>query len=73
MLSQRFGEVTDKDSILTDYHDLLRRVDAVSIVVPTSSHYQIARTFLEHGSQVLVEKPIASSLDEAQSLIDLAK
>ena len=58
---------------LTDYHDLLGRVDAVSIVVPTPWHYPIARDFLEHGCHVLVEKPMTSSLEEAQSLIDLAK
>ena len=58
---------------LTDYHDLLGRVDAVSIVVPTPLHYPIARKFLEHGSHVLVEKPMTSSLEQAQSLIDLAR
>lgn len=58
---------------LTDYHDLLGRVDAVSIVVPTPLHYPIARSFLEHGSHVLVEKPMTSSLEQAQSLIDLAR
>ena len=58
---------------LTDYRDLLGRVDAVSIVVPTPLHYPIARSFLEHGSHVLVEKPMTSSLEQAQSLIDLAR
>ncbi len=58
---------------LSDYHHLLGRVDAVSIAVPTPLHYPIARSFLEHGSHVLVEKPMTSSLEQAQSLIDLAK
>ena len=58
---------------LSDYHHLLGRVDAVSIAVPTPLHYPIARSFLEHGSHVLVEKPMTSSLEQAQSLIDLAR
>ncbi len=58
---------------LSDYHHLLGRVDAVSIAVPTPLHYPIARSFLEHGSHVLVEKPMTSSLQQAQSLIDLAR
>jgi predicted dehydrogenase len=58
---------------LNDYRALLGRVDAVSIVVPTSLHYVIARDFLMHGSHVLVEKPITRTVDEAQTLIDLAR
>jgi predicted dehydrogenase len=58
---------------LHDYCELLGRVDAVSIVVPTSLHYEVARDFLSHGSHVLVEKPITSTVDEAQALIELAR
>jgi predicted dehydrogenase len=58
---------------LYDHRDLLGRVDAVSIVVPTSLHYEVARDFLMHGSHVLVEKPITRTVDEAQSLIQLAR
>jgi predicted dehydrogenase len=58
---------------LTDYRELLGRVDAVSIVVPTRLHYEVARDFLSHGSHVLLEKPMTSTLDEAQDLIDLAR
>ncbi|HEX2237504.1 MAG TPA: Gfo/Idh/MocA family oxidoreductase [Gammaproteobacteria bacterium] len=58
---------------LQDYRELLGHVDAVSIVVPTSLHYKIARDFLDCGSHVLVEKPMTTTLDEAQALIDLAR
>jgi predicted dehydrogenase len=58
---------------VTDYRELLGRVDACSIVVPTIYHYEIAREFLEHGVHVLVEKPITSTVDQAQELIDLAR
>jgi predicted dehydrogenase len=56
----------------TDYHDILGKVDAVSIVVPTRDHYQVARTFLEHGKDVLIEKPITDSAAEAQELVRFA-
>jgi predicted dehydrogenase len=58
---------------LSDYRDLLGRVDAVSIVVPTGLHYEVARDFLTHGSHVLVEKPMTRTVDEAQALIELAR
>lgn len=55
------------------YEDLLPHVEAVSIAVPTSKHYEISKVFLEHGKHVLVEKPIASRLEEADELIELAR
>ena len=48
------------------------RPDAVSIVVPTSMHYEIAKTAMEHGVHVLVEKPVTTSVDEAEKLLHLA-
>lgn len=58
---------------VADYRDLLGKVEAVSIVVPTSLHFQVARDFLEAGSHVLVEKPITVTVEEADELIDLAR
>lgn len=57
----------------TDYKTLLGKVDAVSIVVPTQLHFQVAKDFLENGSDVLVEKPITSTLEQAQQLVAIAK
>lgn len=57
----------------TDYHDLIDKVDAVSIAVPTSLHYPVARDFLDAGVHVLLEKPIAHTMDEARDLFDLAE
>ncbi|MGB9691234.1 MAG: Gfo/Idh/MocA family oxidoreductase [Candidatus Sumerlaeaceae bacterium] len=62
-----------KTSAYTDYRELLGRVDACSIVVPTVLHYEIARDFLESGVHVLVEKPITSNVEQAQALINLAR
>jgi predicted dehydrogenase len=56
----------------TDWRELLGRVDLVSVVTPTPTHYEIARAFLEAGSHVLVEKPIASTVEEAQELVATA-
>ena len=54
------------------HRDLVDRVEAVSIAVPTVYHYQIARDFLRGGVDVLLEKPIASSVSEARELNALA-
>ncbi len=56
----------------TNYLDLIDKVDAVSIVVPTSLHYDVAQPFLEAGIATLLEKPIAASVDEARKLVELA-
>src|SRR5215475_1719497 len=56
----------------TDYRQLFGKVDAVSIAVPTVNHAGIGIEFLEHGIDVLVEKPIASTLEQARALIDAA-
>ena len=55
-----------------DAREVLGRVDAVSIAVPTVSHVDVALPFIERGVAVLVEKPIASSVADADRLIDAA-
>jgi predicted dehydrogenase len=55
-----------------DYRDLLGRVDAVSIVTPTASHFEVAKAFLEAGASVLVEKPMTVSIAEGEGLIEIA-
>ncbi|OPZ06144.1 MAG: putative oxidoreductase YceM [candidate division BRC1 bacterium ADurb.BinA292] len=56
-----------------DFRQLIGQVDAVSVVVPTVQHYDVARAFLEAGIHVLVEKPITSTIVEARALIDIAR
>jgi predicted dehydrogenase len=60
-------------SAYPDFRALLGKVDAVSVVTPTPTHYDIARAFLESGAHVLVEKPIAESTDQAERLIGAAR
>jgi predicted dehydrogenase len=56
------------------YIELLKKeIHAVSIVTPTSIHYKIARFFLNNGVHVLIEKPITKTLQEARTLIRIAK
>jgi predicted dehydrogenase len=62
-----------KVKAFTDYRDLFGQVDAVSIAVPTQAHHDVALAFLERGVPVLVEKPLARSVDEADRLIALAR
>ena len=57
---------------IEDYHSLVGRVQAVSIATPTPSHYKIGQFFLENGVHVLLEKPIATTVAEANDLIDTA-
>lgn len=56
-----------------DFRELLGKVDAVSVVTPTPTHYEIARAFLESGAHVLVEKPITATTEQAERLIGLAR
>ncbi len=55
-----------------DYHDLFGRVDAVSIAATTQFHYDIAKACLAQGIHVLLEKPMTQTVEEAESLVQLA-
>src|SRR5438128_76411 len=57
----------------TDWRQLIGRVDAVSLAVPTVSHCEIACGLLEAGVHVLVEKPISRTLNEADLMIAAGK
>jgi len=56
----------------TDYRELFGRVRCVSVAVPTRLHYEVSRAFLEAGIDVLVEKPMAATLDQGRELAALA-
>jgi predicted dehydrogenase len=62
-----------KTAAYFDYRDVFGKVDAVSLAVPTTDHARIGIDLLEHGIDVLVEKPIASTADEARALIAAAE
>ncbi|ACI19588.1 Gfo/Idh/MocA family protein [Dictyoglomus thermophilum] len=58
--------------VTDDYRDLIDKVEAVSIVTPTISHFQIAKDFLEKGIHTFIEKPVTYNLREAEILLDIA-
>ncbi|MEM8533733.1 MAG: Gfo/Idh/MocA family oxidoreductase [Chloroflexota bacterium] len=59
----------------TDYQDMFEReqLDMVSVVVPTELHYEVARDALLAGIPVLVEKPIAATVEEGAELVALSQ
>lgn len=58
---------------VTDWRELLGKVDLVSICSPAVTHADIVRAFLNAGAHVLVEKPIATTIEEANDLVALAR
>ena len=59
----------NNSDFFTDWRDLLDKTEAVSIAAPTENHHEIAIEFLKRGVHVLVEKPIARTIAEADELI----
>ena len=59
---------------LTDYKELINdpNIDAVSIVTPSSTHYNLAKEFMEAGKDVLVEKPMTMDSKEAEKLVNIS-
>lgn len=57
---------------LSDFNDLPDDIDAVSVVVPTSFHYAVASVLMERGIHMLLEKPIAPTVEESEKLVQLA-
>src|SRR3989338_3348803 len=73
--SEHTQELSEKYKIKAtdDYHSLIGQVDAVSIATPTTSHFEIAQFFLKNGVHVFIEKPITTTLQEANTLVALAE
>ncbi len=62
-----------KTRAYTDVHELIGKIDAASVVVPTIHHYEIARILLSNDVHCMVEKPISTTVEEADELIDIAE
>lgn len=58
---------------LDDYRDLAGKADLASIASPGTTHHAIARTLMESGIDVLLEKPMATTLEQARELADVAR
>ena len=57
----------------TNHLDILEQVDAVSVVVPTPFHFAVSKDFLAHDIDVLIEKPMTTTIQEADELIEFAE
>jgi predicted dehydrogenase len=67
-VSARFGT-----RAFTHYHEFFGQTDAVSIAVPTESHFEVGADCMNHGLDVLIEKPMTATLEQADELIRIAE
>ena len=56
-----------------DCNALIDAVDAISVVVPTPAHYDVAKAALQRGRHVLIEKPLTTTIDQADELLEIAE
>ncbi len=60
-------------SAYSDCADVIGKVDAVTIAAPTVAHLELAKIFIENNIAVLIEKPLAASVEQGQEIVELAK
>ena len=74
ILEHRAKEVAAacKTRAFKDHRELLKLVEAASIVVPSQKHYEISKDFLNHNVHLLIEKPMTSTLEQADDLLRIA-
>jgi len=60
-------------SYYQNFEDMLDEIDAGIVATPTSEHFRIAMTLLQHGKHVLVEKPITETIEQAEQLVEAAR
>ena len=72
---QKLASVQAKYNIkaYSSLDELLDRCNVVSLAVPTTIHYALAKKIIEKGKHILIEKPICERIEEAEELIELAK
>jgi predicted dehydrogenase len=71
---KRAQQVYPRVNLVKDFSEILRApdIDAVAVITPVSTHYDLARTALENGKHVFVEKPFTATSQQAADLIELA-
>ncbi|MEC7617396.1 MAG: Gfo/Idh/MocA family oxidoreductase, partial [Bacteroidota bacterium] len=67
-ISREFGYQS-----FSDINQLLQAVDVVDIVTPTHTHFELAKKALQNGLHVFLEKPITTTVEQANELVSLAK
>ncbi|MEI7555276.1 Gfo/Idh/MocA family oxidoreductase [Candidatus Chlorohelix sp.] len=75
LLEERGHLIQEKYEVpyYSDFHDMLEKVDAVSIATTTPGHFPIGMECLAQGKHLFIEKPIALTVEQAQSLVELAE
>ncbi len=72
---RRVRQAHPETTVTTDANDILcsPKIDAVAVITPVWTHFQLAKTALENGKHVFVEKPFTSDSAQAEELIELAE
>ena len=70
---EKYKKVYPDVEFYTDYKKIIDKIDAVSLVVPTKLHYSIAKDLILAKKHILVEKPITTTVSEAEQLVNLAE
>ncbi|MEN8126806.1 MAG: Gfo/Idh/MocA family oxidoreductase, partial [Planctomycetota bacterium] len=70
--AEALAEKFDCEAV-TDPSSLIGKVDAVTISAPTIAHHELATMFVKNGVPVLIEKPLASTVQQGHEIVDLAK
>ncbi|HXV64753.1 MAG TPA: Gfo/Idh/MocA family oxidoreductase [Vicinamibacteria bacterium] len=71
--ARRVAEIYGGVEAVTDFRDLIPKIDAASVAVPTVEHHRVALALVDAGIHVLVEKPITSRPEEARALVERAR
>lgn len=70
---EKFKKIYPNTECTTNFFDILGKVEAVSLVVPTKLHYKIGREILLAKKHLLIEKPITTTIEEAEELVKIAQ
>jgi len=70
---EKYKKVYPDVEFFTDYRNVIDKIDAVSLVVPTKLHYSIAKEIILAKKHILIEKPITTTVEEAEELVFLAE
>ncbi len=73
--ARRFGALYEADAVFTDYEEMLANadIDAVATLIPHERHAEQVLMALEHGKHVLIEKPMAATLEDALKICEAAE
>jgi predicted dehydrogenase len=71
--ARRLAAADGPTPVLADYRELFGKIDAAVVATPTRFHHAVSLDLLNHGIHLLVEKPLATSVAEADEMLDVAR